>query len=94
MKQIHEKTMKIVYLLTHHVHKIFPQVHVVSQRRMSDTRPTYIWGLGSKAKQIVINVFNYFSRDPAVDTKASMQKTVDATGVGLRTVSACTVDPL
>ena len=44
-----------------------------------------LWGLGSKAKQIVENVIN-FIREPAADTTVAIQQTVQATGVGLSTV--------
>ena len=46
----------------------------------------YLWGLGSKTKQIKENVFNYFHREPEADTTATVQQTVHATGVGLTTV--------
>ena len=43
-------------------------------------------GLGSKAKQIIENIFNYFPIEPAGDITAAIQQTVQATGVGLTTV--------
>ena len=46
----------------------------------------FLWALGSKANQIVENVFNYFHREPAGDTTATIQQTAQATGVGLATI--------
>ena len=43
-------------------------------------------GLGSEAKKIVKNVYNYFYREPASDQTAVIQQTVQATGVGLTTI--------
>ena len=57
---------------------------VASYTRMSERQ--YLWGLGSKAKQIVENVFNYFHREPEADTTAAIQQTVHATGVGITAV--------
>ena len=51
---------------------------------MSDHQP--LWGLGSKAKQIVENVFNFFLREPGADKTAAILRTVQATGVGRTTV--------
>ena len=57
---------------------------VASYTRISDRQ--YLWGLRSKAKQILENVFNYFHRKPEADKTAVIQQTVHATGVGLTTV--------
>ena len=57
---------------------------VANYTRMSDRQN--LWGLGSKTKQIVENVFNYFHREPESDTTAAIQQTVHTTGVGLTTV--------
>ena len=59
-------------------------IAVASKTSMSERHS--LLGLGSKAKQIVENVFNYFHRESAADTTSAIQQTVQATGVGLSTV--------
>ena len=57
---------------------------VASKTRMSERQS--LWGLGSKAKQIVENVFNYFHRESAAYTTSAIKQTVQPTGVGLSTI--------
>ena len=48
--------------------------------RMSDHQS--LWGLGLKEKQKFENIINFFLGEPGADKTASMQKTLQATGVG------------
>ena len=58
---------------------------VASKVRISERQS--LWALGSKAKQIAENVFNYYYyREPAADTTAAIHQTVQTAGVGLTTV--------
>ena len=56
----------------------------MSKTSMSERQS--LLGLGSKAKQIVENVINYFHRESAADTTSAILQTVQPTGVGLSTV--------
>ena len=74
------------YLCENGIYMISSRGHtaVASWAKMSELQS--LWGLGSNAKQIVENVFNYFYREPAADTTAVIQQTVQAAGVGLTTI--------
>ena len=78
--------MKMFYSCENGIYTSSKRGHTVvaSYTRMSERQ--YLWGIGSKAQQIVENVFNYFPREHTGDTTAAVQQTVHATGVGLNAV--------
>ena len=45
--------------------------HTAVAGKTSMSERQFLWGLGSKAKQIVDNVFNYFQRESAADTTSA-----------------------